>query len=166
MGRSQYICNSWQIRNAASRFAARAGAGIVEVILDLETLLQGQQAIAARVESTVGQYASRIKLAILDHITSSPTVHMPVKDIAAVCQRHGINGKLLNDLPLCLPAGVTAHNQTSKACVLPDQQVAEGQGTLHKCCLLPVLVPTKRGLHTLICRACSLAVTQNLLGFV
>ena len=83
----------WQVRNAASRFSARAGAGIVEVILDLATLLQGKRAITARVESTIGQYGSRIKLAILDHITSSPTVRMPVQEIAAACQRHGIKGK-------------------------------------------------------------------------
>lgn len=65
----------------------------MEVILDLKTLLQGQKAIAARVESTVSQYGNRIKLALIDHITSSPTVHMPVQEIAAVCHRYNIKGE-------------------------------------------------------------------------
>ena len=37
-----------QVRNAAARYAARGGAGIVEVLLDLETLLAGQEAIISR----------------------------------------------------------------------------------------------------------------------
>jgi len=37
-----------QVRNAASRSAARAGAGVVEVLLDLEILLSGQDAILSR----------------------------------------------------------------------------------------------------------------------
>ena len=65
----------------------------MEVILDLETLLQGQQAITARFKSTLVQYGSRIKLAILDHITSSPTVHVPVRDVAAICKTYGIKGE-------------------------------------------------------------------------
>ena len=85
-------CLLGQVRNAASRFSARAGAGIVEVLLDLDTLLKGSEAVVGRFRSTLAQYGSRIKLAVIDHITSSPTIHMPVTAIAALCQTYGIKG--------------------------------------------------------------------------
>ena len=93
------LCLTKQVVNAAARFAAHAGAGILSVVLDLETLLAGKDAILQRFKGVVHQYSSRIRLAIIDHVTSNPTCHMPLEQLAAMFRANGIRGDFQDKSP-------------------------------------------------------------------
>lgn len=87
-----------QVRSAVARCAATSGAGIVDVILDLETLLGGKAVILQRFRAVLHRFGARIKLAVLDHITSAPTVHLPISEIAAACADNQTEGQNRHNL--------------------------------------------------------------------
>ena len=53
--------------------------------------------IVGAFQAAVDALQGRIKLAVIDHITSSPPMQLPVKQLTAVCQQHSIPGSE----PLC-----------------------------------------------------------------
>ena len=100
----------WQVVNAVARSTARAGASMVSVVLDLETLQAGNQAILQRFGSVLKQYGNRLRLAIIDHVTSAPTYHMPLKELAEMCRSYAVSGELptLNPKLPCHPMNTVA----------------------------------------------------------
>ena len=65
---------------------------MIEVLLDLATLQAGSAAVCECFRRVLAQWGSRIKLAVIDHVTSNPTVHLPVAQIAALCRASDIKG--------------------------------------------------------------------------
>ena len=95
-----------QVKNATARYTAEAGAGMVSVVLDFETLVGGAEKILQRFRSVINQYGSRIKLAVIEDITSNPTCHMPLKQLLELFNAADIMGEsALESLSL--------HNMTS-----------------------------------------------------
>lgn len=82
-----------KVMNAVARHTSRANAGMVFVNLDLETLKKGNDAVIERFASIVRQYGSRIQLAIVDHISSNPTYHMPLERLIQLFKTQNIPGK-------------------------------------------------------------------------
>lgn len=67
---------------------------MVSVVLDLETLQAGDQAILQRFGSVLKQYGNRVRLAIIDHVISAPTYHMPLKELAEMCKSYSVSGQI------------------------------------------------------------------------
>lgn len=81
--------------NALARTAERAGAGLVIVDLDLDTLLAGAEAIVARFRAALqGAPCGRVRLAVVDHIGSNPPFEFPLPALIAACRDAGAKGAL------------------------------------------------------------------------
>ncbi|GMH42474.1 hypothetical protein BSKO_10393 [Bryopsis sp. KO-2023] len=74
-------------RNVVMRWSARCGAGVIEVLLGMD-VLKSTKAILEAFETALAG-SSGIKLLILDHVCSFPSIAMPIKEIAALCRRYG-----------------------------------------------------------------------------
>lgn len=76
-----------------ARTAERAGAGLVIVDMDLDTLLAGDGAITARFRAALAAVPrGRVRLAVVDHIGSNPPVEFPLLAIIAECHAAGAKG--------------------------------------------------------------------------
>ena len=83
-----------QVANALARTAERACAGLVVVDLDLDTLLAGDAAITARFRAALAAVPrGRVRLAVVDHISSNPPVEFPLPAIVAACRAAGAKGE-------------------------------------------------------------------------
>ena len=83
---------------------------MIEVLLDLATLQAGSAAVLECFRRVLEQWGGRIKLAVIDHVTSTPTVHLPVAEIAALCRASGVKGA---SLPLLLSPTSSSHTACS-----------------------------------------------------
>ncbi len=82
-----------QVANALARTAERAGAGLLVVELDLDTLLAGGAAVAARFRAALAAAPrGRVRLAVVDHIGSNPPVEFPLREIIPACRAAGAKG--------------------------------------------------------------------------
>lgn len=82
-----------QVANVMARAAERAGAGLVVVDMDLDTLLAGDNAITARFRAALAAVPrGRVRLAVVDHIGSNPPVEFPLPAIIAACHAAGAKG--------------------------------------------------------------------------
>lgn len=82
-----------QVANALARTAERAGAGLVVVDLDLDTLVTGAEAIVARFRAALrGAPRGRVRLAVIDHIGSNPPIEFPLPAIIQACRSAGAKG--------------------------------------------------------------------------
>jgi Fe-S cluster biogenesis protein NfuA len=85
-----------QVKNALARAAAKAGAGLIEVLLPLHTLQQGPKAIQAAFREALHQHSGRVKLAVIDHVASFPPVVFDVKGLCSLCKASGAKGAALH----------------------------------------------------------------------
>ena len=91
---------------------------MIEVLLDLASLQAGGAAVLECFRRVLEQWGSRIKLAVIDHVTSTPTMHLPVAQIAALCRASGVKGASPRLAPSPTSSRHTAcsawnHNQAS-----------------------------------------------------
>ena len=88
---------------------------MISVVLDLETLIQGSDSILERFKSVINQYSGRLKLAVLDHITSAPTYHMPIVKLAKLFRAAGVSGHPLHThIKFLISVDATNHDQWQK----------------------------------------------------
>ncbi len=81
-----------QIRHTCARFAGRACADLIEVQLP-PAVARDEAAILRAFEETIRAAGRRIRLAVIDHVSSFPPVLFPVQQICALCRQHGIKGR-------------------------------------------------------------------------
>jgi hypothetical protein len=81
-----------QVKNALARAAAKAGAGLLEVLLPLLTLQQGPKAVQAAFQQALQAHPGRVKLAVIDHVASFPPVEFDVKRLCSLCKASGARG--------------------------------------------------------------------------
>lgn len=101
-----------QVKNALARAAARSGAGLIEVQLPLSRLAGGPADVAAAFNEALTAGRGRVKLAVIDHISSFPPFTFPVQQLCSLCRAAGAKGaharlvvglrfKAVDDLPRC-----------------------------------------------------------------
>ncbi|KAL5226567.1 hypothetical protein ABZP36_014832 [Zizania latifolia] len=81
------------VKNSIHAYVARAGATVVEVPLPFP--LASADAIVAEFRAALAVAKDggrrRVRLAVIDHITSMPTVLIPVKELVAICREEGVD---------------------------------------------------------------------------
>jgi len=83
------LCYSFayiMVKNTLSYLSVREDFEIVEVVIDLPTSVDE---ILRRTEEKFQEHAGQIKLAILDHISSSPAIILPIKQLVNMTQNYG-----------------------------------------------------------------------------
>eukprot|EP01018_Ginkgo_biloba_P021423 Gb_00650 [translate_table: standard] len=80
------------VKKAIQAYAARAGAYVIEA--DLPFPVSSNEEIIAKFRQALGQSKAegrRIRLAVIDHVTSMPSVVLPVKDLIKICREEGVD---------------------------------------------------------------------------
>ena len=80
------------VKKSIQAYVARAGATVVEVHLPFPVASPG--AIIAEFHAALALAKAggrRVRLAVIDHITSMPSVVVPVKELVAICRQEGVD---------------------------------------------------------------------------
>ncbi|KAK3160646.1 hypothetical protein QOZ80_1BG0062420 [Eleusine coracana subsp. coracana] len=81
------------VKKSIHAYVARAGAHVVEVPLPFP--VASPAAIVASFRAALALAKSggrrRVRLAVIDHITSMPSVVVPVKELVAICREEGVD---------------------------------------------------------------------------
>ncbi|CAL4957082.1 unnamed protein product [Urochloa decumbens] len=81
------------VKNSIHAYAARAGATVVEVPLPFP--VSSPAAVVAEFRAALSVAKSggrrRVRLAVIDHITSMPSVVIPVRELVAICREEGVD---------------------------------------------------------------------------
>ncbi|XP_047059727.1 putative L-cysteine desulfhydrase 1 [Lolium rigidum] len=80
------------VKKSIQAYAARAGAAVVEVPLPFP--VASPDAIVAEFRAALAVAKAggrRVRLAVIDHITSMPSVVIPVKELVAICRQEGVD---------------------------------------------------------------------------
>jgi len=86
---SKVLCYSFaymMVKNTLSYLSSREDFEIVEVVIDLPTT---DYEIIRKTEEKFKEYEGQIKLAILDHISSSPAMILPIKQLVNLTHHYG-----------------------------------------------------------------------------
>ncbi|KAF8661859.1 hypothetical protein HU200_056818 [Digitaria exilis] len=81
------------VKKSIHAYAARAGATVVEVPLPFPVASPSAVAAEFRAALAVAKDGGRraVRLAVIDHITSMPSVLIPVKELVAICREEGVD---------------------------------------------------------------------------
>ncbi|EFJ25765.1 hypothetical protein SELMODRAFT_232064 [Selaginella moellendorffii] len=84
-------CSYAAVKKCFEAYAVRAGARIIEVELALP-ILSARQIIDSfqRSLEQAAKSSTTIRLAVIDHITSMPSVVLPARDLVALCRDAGV----------------------------------------------------------------------------
>ncbi|RLN22240.1 hypothetical protein C2845_PM07G07300 [Panicum miliaceum] len=80
------------VKKSIHAYVARAGATVVEVPLPFP--VASADAIIAEFRAALAvakEGGRRVRLAVIDHITSMPSVIIPVKELVAICREEGVD---------------------------------------------------------------------------
>ncbi|MCO5568417.1 hypothetical protein L7F22_022116 [Adiantum nelumboides] len=80
------------VKKALKAYLLRAGACLIEVQLPFP--VTSSEEILAAFRSTLQQAkreSQRVRLALIDHITSMPSVVLPIKELVSLCRREGVD---------------------------------------------------------------------------
>lgn len=80
------------VKKAIQAYAGRAGADIIEAELPFPVV--SNEEIISRFRAAVErgkQKGRKIRLAVIDHVSSMPSVHIPVKDLVRICREEGVD---------------------------------------------------------------------------
>ncbi|XP_021312410.1 putative L-cysteine desulfhydrase 1 isoform X1 [Sorghum bicolor] len=80
------------VKKSIHAYVARAGATVVEVPLPFP--VASADAIIAEFRAALAvakEGGRRVRLAVIDHITSMPSVVIPVKELVAICREEGVD---------------------------------------------------------------------------
>ena len=75
------------IKNTVDYYTSKAGARIV--VLDIPFPIKEEESICDLYRKIINENPD-IKLAIIDHITSSSALIMPIEKLVKICKKHGI----------------------------------------------------------------------------
>ncbi|KAL6850007.1 hypothetical protein ACP4OV_020634 [Aristida adscensionis] len=81
------------VKKSIHAYVARAGATVVEVPLPFPVASAAAVAAEFRAALAVAKAGGRrrVRLAVIDHITSMPSVLIPVKELVAICRAEGVD---------------------------------------------------------------------------
>ncbi|CAO2203275.1 unnamed protein product [Urochloa humidicola] len=86
------------VKKSIHAYAARAGATVVEVPLPFPVASPAAVVSAfraaldlAKKSGAGGRRRRRVRLAVIDHITSMPSVVIPVRELVAICREEGVD---------------------------------------------------------------------------
>ncbi|KAI5062329.1 hypothetical protein GOP47_0022868 [Adiantum capillus-veneris] len=80
------------VKKALKAYVERAGACLLEVRLPFP--VTSSEEIVAAFRSTLQQAqreSRRVRLALIDHITSMPSVVLPIRELVSLCRREGVD---------------------------------------------------------------------------
>ncbi|KAH7432257.1 hypothetical protein KP509_07G015600 [Ceratopteris richardii] len=81
------------VKKALKAYLERAGAHLIEVCLPFP--VKSKDEIVAAFLTTLHQVkvesARRVRLALIDHVTSMPSFVLPVKELVSLCRREGVD---------------------------------------------------------------------------
>ncbi|KAG2597010.1 putative L-cysteine desulfhydrase 2 [Panicum virgatum] len=80
------------VKKSIHAYAARAGAAVVEVPLPFP--VASPAAVVAEFRAALARAKAggrAVRLAVIDHITSMPSVLIPVRDLVAICRDQGVD---------------------------------------------------------------------------
>jgi len=80
------------VKKSIHAYAARAGAAVVEVPLPFP--VASPAAVVAEFRAALARAKAggrAVRLAVIDHITSMPSVIIPVKELVAICREEGVD---------------------------------------------------------------------------
>ncbi|XVF22193.1 hypothetical protein REPUB_Repub12eG0152800 [Reevesia pubescens] len=84
-------CAFQAVKKSIRAYVTRSGGSVIEVRLPFP--VNSEQEIISEFKNSIEEGKSRgrkIRLAIIDHITSMPSVVIPVKELARICRAQGI----------------------------------------------------------------------------
>ncbi|MBA0741436.1 hypothetical protein Gogos_014589 [Gossypium gossypioides] len=84
-------CAYEAVKKSIQAYVTRAGGSIIEVRLPFPVI--SEEEIISELKKSIDEGKSngrRIRLAIIDHITSMPSVVIPVKELVRICRAEGI----------------------------------------------------------------------------
>ncbi|ELU05271.1 hypothetical protein CAPTEDRAFT_225673 [Capitella teleta] len=86
----EILCYTWQYRAVYNTcvYAARQKGAEVKV-LDIRTPIVTTQEIVDKYDKFLAKNP-KVKIAVLDYISSCPSVLMPIKELIAVCKKHNV----------------------------------------------------------------------------
>ncbi|OEL32420.1 putative L-cysteine desulfhydrase 1 [Dichanthelium oligosanthes] len=80
------------VKKSIHAYVARAGATVVEVPLPFPVASPGAVVAEFRAALALAKAGGRsVRLAVIDHITSMPSVLIPVKELVAICREEGVD---------------------------------------------------------------------------
>lgn len=80
------------VKKAIQAYAVRSGARVIEVHLPFPVSSKEEIIGSFRKALEQGKTQSgRIRLAVLDHVTSMPTVVLPIKELIRICREEGVD---------------------------------------------------------------------------
>ncbi|EES00610.1 putative L-cysteine desulfhydrase 2 [Sorghum bicolor] len=80
------------VKNSIHAYVVRAGATVVEVPLPFPVASPGAVVAEFRTALALAKAGGRsVRLAVIDHITSMPSVLLPVKELVAICREEGVD---------------------------------------------------------------------------
>nr|ABR18137.1 unknown [Picea sitchensis] len=80
------------VKKAIQAYAVRAGARVIEVHLPFP--VSSKEEIIGKFRKALEQgktQSGRIRLAVLDHVTSMPSVVLPIKELIRICREEGVD---------------------------------------------------------------------------
>lgn len=85
-------CAFQAVKKSIQAYVTRAGGSVIEVQLPFPVYSEGE--IIAEFRKAIEEGKSngkRIRLAIIDHITSMPSVVIPVRELVSICREEGVD---------------------------------------------------------------------------
>uniref|UniRef100_A0A2P2INY6 Uncharacterized protein MANES_08G107600 n=1 Tax=Rhizophora mucronata TaxID=61149 RepID=A0A2P2INY6_RHIMU len=85
-------CAYGAIKKSVEAYVTRAGGRVIEVQLPFPVKSNDEIITEFRKALERGKTdGSRVRLAVIDHVTSMPSVVIPVKDLVAICREEGVD---------------------------------------------------------------------------
>ncbi|XP_020209362.1 probable L-cysteine desulfhydrase, chloroplastic [Cajanus cajan] len=80
------------VKKAIEAYVARAGGSVIEVPLPFPVTSENDVVREFRKAVEIGKSrGNRIRLAVIDHVTSMPSVVIPVKELVTICREEGVD---------------------------------------------------------------------------
>lgn len=80
------------VKKAIQAYAVRAGARVIEVHLPFP--LSSKEEIIVKFRKALQQgkaQSGKVRLAVLDHVTSMPSIVLPIKELIRICREEGVD---------------------------------------------------------------------------